>query len=241
MLDILATDPDDCVDQSEVMEKIIATSLLDWNSIDAFNNKLISPLKLAELKRYYEEQDISVVNLLLQRHIIHIDDKFILKPGAGQINMYTDKTALDYTLTVGNCIGFGALLSNTASLHQFIFEMDLKKPIYMFKGKHVMIRFDMKGKMLYLGQASNEDMFLTMALNSFLARNISISPPGHSMGAPTMSMRHYHQVVLMVIYFLGLIPECGYDNEPNDWRYSVDLDGAHVNWELFTNTWYVFA
>lgn len=155
--------------------------------------------------------------------------------------MYTNKTALGYTLTVGNCIRFGALLPNAASSHWFIFEMDLKKPIYMFKGKHMMIRFNTKGKMPYLGQASNEDVFLTMAPNSFLARNTSISPPGHSMGAPTMSTRHYRQVVLMLIYFLGLIPERRYDNEPNDWRYSVNLDGAHVNRELFMNTWYMFA
>ena len=238
--DLLVTDLDDRVPQSEVMEKIIAASLPDFGSIDAFNDMGVRTLKLSELKRFFDDKDETVLNQLSHRHSIEIDDHFCLKPGGGHMSMATDKTTLGYHLTVANCIGFSTILPNVASSPHFVFELDMKKPYHGFKGKHAMVGFDTKGRMLYVGRTENEDVFLAMAPDTFLSNydnDDGLCAPGHSSGSPLMSTRHYRQVISMLAYFLGLMLDHGYDagNEPVPLTYSLDLEAAQVNWELFTN------
>jgi hypothetical protein len=233
--DMLAADSDDRLNQSEILEKIIGTTLFAPESIDAFNDKPVHRLKLSALKRFYEDGDKSILNILSSRHVIDIDDRFRLKAGDGYISMATDKTVLDYHLTVSNCIGFAPLLPNAASSHRFFFDMDLKQPYREFKGKHAMVGFDTKGMMLYLGQAMNEDVFLAMAPNRFLSGRWDLCAPGFSTGSSIMSRRHYHQVLTMLIHFLGLIPERGYDNEDEIATYSLDLDASEGPLSGLTN------
>jgi hypothetical protein len=229
----LAVDGEEAVPQSRILEEIIGTTLVNAWRVDEFNDQQVKILKLSQLKRFYEEDDQTVVNQLSWRHQIEIDKEFMVPVGTGKLRMNTDVTMLDYQLTVGRCIGFSPLLPNVAGAHLFGFMMDLKKPYKDFKGKNAMVGFDPKGRMLYIGHATNEDIYLAMAPNEFISGDYEACRPGHSTGSSMMSRRHYRQVVMMLTHFLEGLPERSYMNTQS--VYKQDLDSPEAKFELITN------
>ncbi|KAH9022649.1 hypothetical protein EDB85DRAFT_1895171 [Lactarius pseudohatsudake] len=213
--DTLAADPDEQLEQSEVLNQIIGTTLQDPSLIDEFDNKRVYTLKLSHLERMYQGEGNSILNLLSDRHTIQIDERYRIRPESGTMKMNTSKTMIDYHLTVGSCIGFAPLLPNiAANSRRFSFDMDLKKPYRDFK-------------------AMNEDIFLAMAPNGFLSCQIPPSGPGFSTGPPLMSRRHYRQTTMMLAHFLGKIPERSYINIAD--VYEQDLESEQPNWDQITN------
>jgi hypothetical protein len=237
--DDLVADPDDQVKQSEVLDQIIATTLDDPANIDVFTEKRVFNLKLSQLRKLYENKDSSAMELLSYRHKVVIDDDYRVETGMGQVMINTDKTMLGCHLTVANCMGLSPLLPNAASMHSFSFEMNLKQPLRKFEWKHAMVGFDTKGRMLYIGHAMNEVVFLAMAPNGFLDDHYEACDPGYSTGSSLMATRHYRQVLMMIVHFLQRIPESAYFNLEDD--YALDLDGPseHCQWSEFTNALYV--
>ena len=227
--------------------KIVATTEDDSDvsdgdhNIDIFNKMDVHKLKLSQLKRFYMKKDTGVVDTLSSRHTIEIDEQFRLRPGTGQVIMRTDNTMLDYHLTVANSLGLGSLLPAEANAPRFCFHMDLKRPHREFKGKHAMVGFDTKGKMLYIGQCSNEDVFLAMAPNEFLSNNSQLTPPGFNTSSPVMTRRHYRQIVMMLAFFLQKLTGKGYYNHgPGGVGvFELDLESATPKWHLVTNVLYV--
>jgi hypothetical protein len=230
-------EPGDHVDQSAVLEHIIATTLDDPARVDSFVKLPVLELKLSALKRYYETSDPRVVNLLSDRHKITIDDQYKLEFGQQQILLDPAKTMIDYQLIVASSIGFDVLLPNAAGDHHFGFNMNLKRPTKQFKGKHAMVGFDTKGRMLYLGRANNDDVYLAMAPNDFLVGHIQPRPAGYSTGSSTMSRRHYRQMIMMFAHFLSEIPELAYMYILD--RYGQNLEDQSPQWSYVTNIMYV--
>jgi len=177
----------DRVAQSDVLKNINENTLYDPAEVDRFNEKNVSKLSLSRLQRYYENKDRHVISILSKRNQISIDKKFMLEFGNREILMDTSHTMIDYQLVVANSIGFFILLPNTVNDHRFKFDMDLKSPHGQFKGKHGMVGFDTKGRMLYLGRANNEDVYLAMAPNDFLGGTSELCAAGHSTGSSVMS------------------------------------------------------
>jgi len=230
-------EPGDHVEQSTVLENIITTTLHDAADLDPFEEKSVYKLRLSKLQKLYENRDPQVVDLLLNRHKIVIDKHFRLEFGKREILLDTSQTMIDYQLVVANSIGFEILLPNAASDHRFCFNMDLKKPNKLFKGKHGMVGFDTKARMLYLGRANNEDVYLAMAPNEFLRGHSEMKPAGYSTGPSVMSRRHYRQIVMMLAHFLSLIPQLAYIT--NGEVYDQDLEREKPRWSDMTNIMYV--
>ena len=228
------TDPDDRLDQAEVMKEINAGTPYDDANNDAFNAMQPKTLKLSTLKRFFDDENEAAVKTLERRNKIHIDKEFKVKFGAGKIKMDTTKTTLDYHLTVANGIGLGSLIP-TSSSTRYSFQLDLKKPYREFKGKHAMTGFDTKGKMLYIGQCANEDVFLAMAPNELLSGQSQMCAAGHSTGRSTMTTRHYRQLVMMFAHFLAEIPTMAFYNVYPGSVYKTDLEGAEPKWDQTTN------
>jgi hypothetical protein len=226
-------DAEERIKQSEVLKSIVGTTLLDPEDEDAFDQKRRSTLKLSHLKRSYEIQDTHIVDLLLRRNTITIDKKFKIEFGQGQVLLDTSNSMLDYQLTVANCMGFDSLLPNAASGHRFYFDMDLKRPTAEFKGKHAMVGFDTKGRMLYLGRLNGEHVYLTMAPNEFFLGSFQPYAAGYSTGPSTMSRRHYRQIVMMLVFFLAKIPQLSYSNIGD--VYDQDLEFSSPMWSMITN------
>jgi hypothetical protein len=227
----------DYVKQCTVLENIVSTTLHDPADLDPFDEKSVYGLKLSKLQRLYENGDPRAVDLLSNRHKIVIDKEFKLDFGKRQILLDTSETMIDYQLVVANSIGFGILLPNAGSDHRFGFNMDLKKPQKLFKGKHGMVGFDTKGRMLYLGRSNNEDVYLTMAPNAFLAGDLELCAAGHSTGLSVMSRRHYRQMVMMLAHFLSRIRHLAYMVMGS--VYDLDLEYEDPFWSDVTNIMYV--
>ena len=220
----LAADKDDLTPQSEVLNEISSTAV-DTSTFAQFNQIPVREIKLSKLRDFYEKGDKNnALSLMDRRHTISIDDRFRLKMGVGQIRMNTRSSMIDYHLTVANCPGFSPLLPNALSHHAFEFKMDLNKQIREFKGKHATLGFDPAGRMLFIGTRDNEDVFLAMAPDEFLAGVVKTgasrtgrpstrsSRPSRSSasGSAVMSRRHYRQTVMMLAHFLSNIPEKAY-------------------------------
>ncbi|KAH9160394.1 hypothetical protein EDB89DRAFT_1914799 [Lactarius sanguifluus] len=187
--DDLAAEPDDRVKQSEVLNMIIATNRHHDANIDNFNHMQVKRIDLSNLERLYKSKNTNAIKLLSGRNTINIDKEFCLEVGCGKIGTRTNKTTIDFHLTVANCIGLFPILPNALNSHRFSFKLDLAKPFRGFKAKHAMVGFDTKGRFLFIGKAMNEDVFLAMAPNDFLYGNADLSPPGHSTGSPLLSRR----------------------------------------------------
>ncbi|SRR6266404_4382580 len=199
-----------------------------------FSMENVYKLRLERLQTLYEDDDPRALNLLERRHSIVIDENYLLRVGTGQINIDTKKTMLDYHLTVANCIGLSPLLPNTMNSHNFLLQMDLQKPYREFKGKKGMVGIDTKGKMLYIGQANNEDIFIAMAPNEFLQRRTNTqSASGRPTGTSKMTTRHYRQIVMMFAHFLEKIHDRAFFNIHS--VYSQNLENEKPNWDKTTN------
>src|SRR5216683_2894671 len=120
----------------------------------------------------------------------------------GQISINTRAMMLNCQLTVANQMGFSSLLPNSASTHTFSFNINLKRQTCEFHRKHSMIGFNMKGSILYIGQAMNVDVYLAMAPKSFLTGFTPACASRYSTRSSIMSMRHYCQIIMMVVHFL---------------------------------------
>ncbi|KAI9430768.1 hypothetical protein H4582DRAFT_2103578 [Lactarius indigo] len=144
--DELSVEADDRIKQSEVLNMIIASNYEVDGNIDNFNNKEVKRIDLSELKKLYERKSTNAVKLLSRRNRIKIDEEFCVEARSGNVGIRTNKTMIDYHLTIGNRIGLSAILPNVANSHRFSFELDLGKPYREFKGKHAMVGFDTKDR-----------------------------------------------------------------------------------------------
>jgi len=223
----------DHVSQSAILRNINENTLYDPADVDRFNDKTVYNLSLSRLQKFYDNKDRRVINLLSKRNKISIDKKFMLEFGNREILMDTSHTMIDYQLVVANSIGFSILLPNAVNDHRFKFDMDLKSPQKQFKGKHGMVGFDTKGRMLYLGRANNEDVYLAMAPNDFLGGTSELCAAGHSTGSSVMRRRHYRQMVMMFAHFLAEIPSLAYNTLGN--VYNLNLEEERPRWSAITN------
>jgi hypothetical protein len=201
--------------------------------LQRFNAKTVYSVSLSRLRAAHDRQDGSIVDILSRRHIIDIDECYLMPTGQGQIHMDTKVSMIDYHLTVGRSIGLAPIVPNSLSTHRFTFDLDLQKPHRFFKGKHAMLGFDPNGCMLYIGRAMHEDVFLAMAPNEFLRGRSKTCPPGFSSGSPLMSRRHYRQIVVMLVHFLHRLPQFPYI-QVNDDLYSQNLGDRNPRWDLLT-------
>src|SRR6267154_977720 len=106
--------------------------------------------------------------------------------------MNIEELIIDYHLIVVNCISFSFFLSNALLDHRFSFEMDLKKPYYLFKGKYLILGFNPISSMLFIGKYANKVVFFAMAPNEFLQVYMLWSLLGYSFALLPILMHYYY-------------------------------------------------
>ena len=220
------------VNQAEIMAAIIRQSPGGDMNAKAFQEMSVQTTKLSKLRDVYEKKDRYAASVMETRRTIEIDEEFILKPNSGRRLINTDRSMIDYHMTVGKGVGFSTILPNAASSHTFEFNMDLKKPCKDFKGKHAMLGFDPCGRMLFVGRCNNEEVYLAMVPLEFLSGGDILGDAGATKGTSIMSRRHYRQVVMMLAYFLDKLEQCAYYIRKD---YDQDLDCAKPMWSETTN------
>lgn len=223
--DIFGSDEGDQQQQDELLNEITGNALAN---IDKFDDLKRNTLKLSLLKKAFNKKDERILNFLSYRWAVEVDDEFCHQVGAGKVMMDTNETMLDYHLTVANCLGFSALLPNAVTSIRFSFEMDLKKHYREFKGKHGMVGFDTRGRMLYVGKCMNEDVFLAMAPKSVVTGETEACHAGHSSGSTQMSRRHLRMVTLMLLNFLPQVRHRSFQVHGN--IYDHEIDKGDINW-----------
>ena len=118
---------------------------------------------------------------------------------------------LDFILTVSSELGLWAAVPKYAD-HHFTFELDLQTPIRAFRAKYGKLGFDPKGRMLYIGRANCEDVYLAFCPKSFLddphsAEEVDLRK---CTGETALSPKHYRMAVLYIATALQNIPGSPY-------------------------------
>lgn len=212
---------------------------VDRNREDRFAKLYSSSLPLSRLRSHYERRNVSVVNFLCGRNTVRVDDDLKLAMGTGRIHMDTAESTIDFHMTVANRIGLSAILPNVDSAHQFGLELDLKKEYREFKGKHGTLGFDPTGCMLFVGRSNNEDVFLAMAPDEFIANPAARRDARkRAAGSSRMSRRHYRQVVIMLAFFMSSLERHPFIRLRQD-PYEIDLESGKEKFDEFTDALYV--
>lgn len=229
---LIISDPDEQLSQSQILREIVGNTMENAARIDDFNQRPVQDVRLKELKNLAEKEKDTAIKLLNHRNRIVIDEEFLLPIGEGKLALETETTMLDYLLMVGNGIGLSAMLPKRTTVVEFSFDVDLRRPRRAFGGKHGMVGFDTKGRMLYVGKCRSESVFIAMAPKTFARRRDQRCAAGYSSGASQMPRRHYRQVVLMLLHFLANIKDRSYVNFGDDSElFAVDLDCEAINWK----------
>jgi hypothetical protein len=226
---VLSSEPGDSIPQSDVLQNIIRTPIHELRHEEEFNRLRVKTMKLSAMRDMYRnKEEKAALNTLAGRHEIAIDERFRVRLGEGRTVIETSETMLDYMLTVGKSIGVESILPNGVNITRFTFEMDLKQPHREFKGKHGLTGFDTKGRMLFIGQAMGEDVFLAMAPNAFIRCEEEPCAAGHNTGSSVMARRHSRQVTMMLLYCLQGIRERSFFLRTE--RYPNTLESEVHNW-----------
>ena len=93
------------------------------------------------------------------------------------------------------------------------------------------------GRLLYVGQCRNEDVFLVMVLNEFLQGHFMPPCVGYTTGESVMSTQHYWQTMIMLAHFLELVPTQAFYNPGN--YYDQSLNSALPDFAQITKALYV--
>ena len=234
--DVLVADPGDGLHQLEIMKALVGSHASpDDFSLQRFLEIPTRGVRLSQLKSLYKHRDHRVLQFLSDgtRHTVEIDDQFCLKANSGKILMDPSHSTIDYRMMVGDRMGLSPLLPNMLSCHNFSFHLDLKMPYKAFRGKHAMLGFDPAGRMLYIGQCNNEDVYLAMVPDDVLSGQVPPSPAGFSTGHSVMSARHYRQVLMMIVHFLADLPKRSFMVLGT--VYEQDLDSVAANFDYVTD------
>lgn len=236
--DNLRADKGDAPSQSEILLELRRNDV-DRNREDRFAKLYPSTLDLSRLRSNYERRSGTVINFLCGRNCIRVDDDLKLAMGTGRIHMDTAESTIDFHMTVANRIGLSAILPNVDSAHQFGLELDLKKEYKEFKGKHGTLGFDPTGCMLFVGRSNNEDVFLAMAPDEFIANPAARRDARkRAAGSSRMSRRHYRQVVIMLAFFMSSLERHPFIRLGQD-PYEIDLESGKEKFDEFTDALYV--
>ena len=228
-------------DEEAVAQSMIMAAMVDNDRNRSamqkrYDNMPLKMLKLSTLEGLYQAKDRNrAIELLDSRHEIEIDEDYQIPVDneRPRRSMVVDKSAIDYQLTVANRMGLSALLLNAQSSHWYGFELNLASPYREFKGKHAMLGFDPRGKMLHIGRCNMEDVYLAMVPLKFFHGEIEEKRGKKKRESSVMSQRHYRQVVIMMAEFLEKATGGTYYLLLS--AYEQDLDAEDPKFKEYTN------
>jgi hypothetical protein len=153
---------DDAIEQGDLRASILRIRHEERDEERWIGTKL-SAVKLSSFKKAMERKDDAwFSSLLSQRVKIDVDDKLIIDVDGDDLVWNTSVHYLDYFLAVLLRVGHWAVLLKLNDDHTFLLRLDLKKSQKEFPCKYAKLNFDPTGKMLYIGQCQNEDVFLAL-------------------------------------------------------------------------------
>lgn len=224
---------DNHVSQNELLLGIFHGSQVPLQERDLFQKLPQSSVRLSTLRDVFnKKQRLQAIRQLGSRSRIHLDSELIVAPDNDTLLWDMRHHHLDFVMAVSSEPGLWAAIPNVNSDHTFSFKLDLKKPIRSFNNKYGKLGFDPKGRMLYIGQCKNEDVWLALCPWATLDNAADDVEAGYCSGDTRLSTPHYRMIVMFLAKALSSLSDRGFTLEAD---YEVDLFGPHPNFFLTTN------
>jgi hypothetical protein len=155
---------DDAPSQEDVIQGILRAGVIDPNADAHFYDEAVNEVTLSRLEAIYKNgRKEQSMRMLLNRNKICITDGDTISHNNPFLFWGIHKHYLDFLLVVPKNMGLDAVIPNRIADHNFGFQMTLKHPNRAWLAKNGKLGFAPKGRMLYVGTASGQQVWLAMA------------------------------------------------------------------------------
>jgi hypothetical protein len=199
--------------------------------LNEFYEEVVHDLTLGKLQRHWEyEMKEESMRLLLRRNRIVIRDED--KVSSLDDNLYwgVHKHFLDFLTVVPIEMGLDAIIPNQEVDHNYEFQLELKKWRIRWQATRAHLGFVPTGRMMYVGTAEGQQVWLAMAPKSFFGERSPAKVYEDDNDKGVMSSSRYRRCVLMLTFMLSRIA-FAHIYSIDDYPQNIDEDG----WEHSTN------
>lgn len=193
--------------QAQVVEGIIRNTASIRATDDAeFYEKSVKDLPVRTLKKIYDTRNRDhAIRMLHRRHRITFGRDDLYDPKDPALGWGRHKHFLDFLLVVPKEPGLDAIIPNREVDHNFSFDFTLTQYYRPWTTKYGELGFDPSRRMLYIGKAGGQNVWLAMAPADVFGEETSNLPYRHdNYGSSGMVMPRprYRRVVEMLSYMM---------------------------------------
>lgn len=168
--------------------------------IAAFNRARPVNIGFNQLHALRERGDQKrAIRCLSGRHRLQIDDEHFVDPTDPEVVVAAGPHFLDFVMYIGNRRGLDAVLPNTETDPTWNLEVNMSMPHRLWPtGKTSKLPFNPNGRLLYVGQRHQEQVWIAMAPNEWFIEDHPLNTSGHWPELPekTTAMNVKHALML---------------------------------------------
>ena len=190
-----------------------------------------SNVPLSVLKREYENEMKDVaLRRLSKRSKVTIDAEFLHTQDEEDLFWDTSTHHLDFFMVVSGIKGLHAIIPRSTTDLSYTFRLDLNQRHRLWRAKRAYLGFSPKGRMLFIGQFNQEQVWLAMVPRSFTYEDLDEDAERildeesnmAKLGAKTSSLTEAHYCML-VLFLAKSLHKIGYKDIVLRDDYPVDL------------------
>lgn len=228
---------EDILTQSEAMQGIMLPgSRLSPNSHTEFDNFPVKDLTLHRLRNDYSTQNARMAMTRLRgrsRLVIQADDK--IDPVFPMYGWRNNIHRIDSFTVIPKYFGLTAIIPNVALDHNYSFDFTLSQRHKIWQGKYIDLGFNPKGRMLHIGRAQGQNVWLAMVPAEFWGQ-VSRSQDydeDQNESSTIVPTDRYRKICFLMSF---LLTRSGIGGVFAEHTYSRNLDAPETNgWHVDTN------
>lgn len=155
--------------QGDIVEGVMRreTPMTIGGDVPFFQEK-VRTLNVPLLRRHYEQQNAeAAIQHLNTRSRITLTKEEVFDPLDPSLVWVKNTHYLDFLMVVPKDYGFDAIIPNEASNHNYTFEMTMTQQQKPWIAKYGELGFDPTRRMLYIGKAQGQQVWLGMVPTTF--------------------------------------------------------------------------
>ncbi|KAI5986662.1 hypothetical protein EDD15DRAFT_2200043 [Pisolithus albus] len=172
--------------------------------VDKFKASAVKAIRLSTLRYMHEnKRAMSAISLLKRRHRLEVDGEYVVNIHGANVVARVAPHYLDFVLYVGSRRGLDAALPNVDVDHTWSAKLKLNLGYRQWpESRQGALGFDPKGRMMYVGNRLEEQLWIAMLPNEYLEgaelrRVVEMEGTGRA-----VSTQHRYMLTMFVAYVL---------------------------------------
>lgn len=168
-----ALQTDDGVPQEEVEEIIAMDRTQHPQFVQGFHDQMVKKVKLTALRADYEKgRKRTAIQRLQKRHVVELDEELLYRKNDPRLAWGAREHFLDYYLLIPERKGLHVILPTSRGDPSYVFKLDLQQRGKTWQARYADLEFDPTGRMLYLGNYGQEEIWLAMVPRGFTREEV---------------------------------------------------------------------